>query len=196
MSLTSSIYSRTLSLEEIRTVYISRAHLDFPPDELKSFSTIERLWNNGCYKGYGFYTKEDHVLRAYALTMADGDLQMLLLDYFAVCEENRGEGYGTEALSLLKEHCREWDGIIFEVEDDESVCSEEERQIRKRRINFYERNGVLMTGYRSCVFGVDYRLMVLPLGAPDAGEQLGEKISSIYRKMLPEKVYQEMFRLR
>lgn len=193
---TNSIYIKSLPLEEIRTIYIGRAHQDFPPDELKALSTIEKLWNNGCYKGFGFYEKEDHILRAYAFTMADDDFHMLLLDYFAVCEENRGEGYGGAALALLRESCKEWDGMIFEVEDDESACSEEERQIRKRRINFYESNGVKMTGQRSCVFGVDYKLMVLPLGALDAGERVGEKVSSVYRKMLPEKVYQDMFRLR
>lgn len=191
----SSIYIRPLRLEEARAVYIGRAHQDFPPEELKSFSVIENLWNNGCYRGYGFYAEEDDTLRAYALTMADDSARMLLLDYFAVCGEVRGKGYGGRALALLEENCKEWDGMIIEVEDDDCAVTEEERQIRKRRISFYERNGVEMTGQKSSAFEVVYKLMILPLGNENAGEHIGDKIDALYHKMLPEPVYREKFRL-
>lgn len=208
MSSTWNIYVKSLDVREAKAVYIGHAHQDFPQNELKSFSMIEDLWNKGFYRGYGFYervdqTTEDNgrntgkdILRAYAFTMADSDAHMLLLDYFAVCEEARGKGYGGEALALLKENCTEWDGIIFEVEDDESAESESEKMLRQRRIAFYEKNGVEMTNERSFAFGVDYKLMVLPVAKENAGEDVGEKLSSIYQKMLSEQVFQTMFRLR
>lgn len=89
-----------------------------------------------------------------------------------------------------------WDGMIFEVEDDDVADGEALRQIRRRRIAFYEKNGVVMTKEKSAAFGVDYKLMVMPLGCETAGERIGEKITSVYKKMLPEKVFEEMFRLR
>lgn len=190
------IYSKLLSLEEAETVYKEHAHKDFPADELKPFSTIKKLWNNGRYKCHGFYGEEHHQLCAYAFIMVDEDTDMLLLDYLAVCEEMRGTGCGTAVLKLLKQDYINWNGIIFEVEDDDSTDLEEEKQIRRRRIAFYEKNGVVMTNVKSSVFGVDYKLMVMALGSAAPEEHLDDKITSVYKKMLPKKVFQLMFRLR
>lgn len=198
MSLIQNISLRMLQVGEAKAVYIGHAHRDFPSNELKPFSMIEKLWQQGCYRCYGFYedTGSGQELRAYAFTMADTSTRMLLLDYFAVCEEVRGKGYGAAAIALLKETCVEWDGIIFEVEDDDEAFTEEERQIRRRRIAFYEQNGVILTKEKSYAFGVDYKLMVLCLGSENAGEELGKKISSIYSRMLPEQVFLKEFKLR
>ncbi len=192
---------KRLELEEARAVYIGHAHRDFPSDELKPFSMIEKLWNNGCYYGYGFYEAGDDpafesVLRAYAFMAADTVYNMLLLDYFAVCENDRGKGYGSAALALFKEECESRAGIIFEVEDDECSKSQKERHIRQRRIAFYEKNGVEMTAVRSYAFGVDYKLMVMDLGVGNAKESLDEKLSHIYRIMLPKPVFDREFRIR
>ncbi len=197
MSSTLNIYVKPLDIREAKAVYIGHAHQDFPQNELKPFSMIEELWEKGFYRGYGFYERgEKDMLRGYAFTMADSDVQMLLVDYFAVCEEMRGKGYGGAALALLKEVCADWDGIIFEVEDDESAETEEEKNLRQKRIAFYERNGVTMTNDRSHAFGVDYKLMVLPAASDDVVEGVGRKLSSVYQKMLTEQVFQTMFRLR
>lgn len=193
---TQNIYIKKLLLEEARAVYIGHAHRDFPSDELKPFSMIEKLWEMGCYHAYGFYEEAGDALRAYAFIMADKDTETLLVDYFAVCEGGRGKGYGAAALALLKETCMEWDGIIFEVEDVDSAASDEERQTRRRRISFYENNGVIMTDTRSFAFGVDYRLMVMPLKSGMAAGQVGEKLSAIYKKMLPEHIYKKAFGIR
>ncbi len=196
MSSTQNIYIKPLQLKEIKAVYKEHAYHDFPASELKPFLMIRKLYHNGCYKCYGFYEQADDKLQAYAFIMADDAANMLLLDYFAVCGEVRGTGYGSASLALLKEACREWDGLIFEVEDDDSTDIEEEKLLRRRRISFYERNGVKMTKERSSAFGVDYRLMILPLGNEAAGEQIGEKLASIYKKMLPGRIFQKAFRLR
>lgn len=196
MSSAQNIYIKPLQLKEIKTVYKKHMQKDFPPGELKPFLLIRRLWNNGCYKCYGFYEIEDDRLQAYAFTMADDSTNMLLLDYFAVCGDVRGKGYGSQALMLLKEACGEWDGMIFEVEDDDSTDIEKERLIRRRRISFYERNGVKMTDKKSAAFGVDYKLMVMPLGNESVQDRLPENLASIYRKMLPEKVFHKAFKLR
>lgn len=89
MSLIQNIYSRPMQLAEAKAVYIGRGHRDFPLNELKPFSMIEILINSGCYECCGFYQKEDDSLCAYAFMMADKETDMLLLDYFAVCEEVR-----------------------------------------------------------------------------------------------------------
>ena len=196
MSSTQSIYSKPLQLKEIEAIYKEHMLCDFPPGEIKPIQFIEKLLNNCRYKCYGFYNGADNRLLAYAFTMADDIGNMLLLDYFAVCADIRGKGYGSQAIMLLKEACREWDGMIIEVEDDDSTDAEEEKTLRRRRISFYERNHVRMTAEKSTAFDVDYKLMILPLGNERAEENLGEKLSSIYRQMLPEQIYKAAFRLR
>ena len=196
MSLIRNIYSRPMQSTEAGAVYLGRGHRDFPANELKPFSLIESLINIGCYECCGFYDKTDNSLCAYAFMMADKETNMLLLDYFAVCEEVRDQGFGSVALELLKADYTGWDGMLFEVEDDDSAETEAERQLRRRRISFYERNGVVMTGQRSRAFGVDFRLMVLNLGKQSNENSIGYLISSMYRKMLPENVFKEQFRLR
>lgn len=195
MSLIQNIYSRPMQLAEAKAVYIGRGHRDFPLNELKPFSMIEILINSGCYECCGFYQKEDDSLCAYAFMMADKETDMLLLDYFAVCEEVREKGYGSIALKLLKADYMNWNGMLFEVEDDEAAETEEERLLRQRRISFYEKNGVVMTKQRSRAFGVDFRLMVMNLGGKTEENSVSYFISAMYRKMLPEKIYKEQFAL-
>ena len=196
MSLTRNIYSRPMKLEEARAVYIGRGHRDFPSNELKPFSMIEELMNSGRYECCGFYEEERDELCAYAFMLADSDTNMLLLDYFAVCEEVRGNGYGSAVVILLKEDYTKWDGIIFEVEDDDTADTDEEKQIRQRRIAFYERNGVVMMKQRSHAFGVDFKLMVMNLRNITTDSNVGYFIEDMYRKMLPENIFREQFRLR
>lgn len=196
MSLIRNIYSRPMRSMEARTVYLGRGHRDFPDNELKPFSMIEKLMDSGCYECCGFYEKESGELCAYAFMLADSDTNMLLLDYFAVCEEVRGKGYGSAALSLLKEDYIKWGGMIFEVEDDDTADTDEEKQIRQRRIAFYERNGVVMMKQRSHAFGVDFKLMVMNLRNITTDGNIGYFIENMYRKMLPENIFREQFRLR
>ncbi len=196
MSLIRNIYSRPMQSTEARAVYIGRGHRDFPSNELKPFSMIMSLMNSGCYECCGFYDKADDSLRAYAFMMADKETNMLLLDYFAVCEEVRGKGYGSVALELLKADYMNYDGMLFEVEDDDAAETEAEMQLRRRRISFYERNGVVMTEQRSCAFGVDFRLMVMNLGKTSEENDIGYLIASMYQKMLPENIFKEQFLLR
>lgn len=196
MSSIQNIYSRPMQPAEARAVYIGRGHRDFPANELKPFSMIEKLMSDGCYECCGFYEKDGDRLCAYAFMMADKETNMLLLDYFAVCEEVREKGYGSVALNLLKADYMNWDGMIFEVEDDDTAETAEERLLRQRRIAFYERNGVVMTKQRSRAFNVDFRLMTMELGGKLRGDNVGYFLESIYRKMLPENIFKEQFLLR
>ena len=159
MSLIRNIYSKPMQRDEAGAVYAKHGHRDFPPDELKPFSLIGKLMDSGCYECCGFYDKENDDLCAYAFMMADADTNMLLLDYFAVCEEVRQKGYGSAAIELLK-------------------------------------NGVVMTGQKSSAFGVDFKLMVMNLGNVATENNVGYFLEGIYRKMLPENLFREQFRLR
>lgn len=192
---------RKLTLIQTKEIYDTHMRADFPPEELKPFCMIEDMWKRGHYFAYGFYetvqadgTEED-LLCAYAFLVADNEKQMLLLDYFAAAENVRGQGYGSIALGQLKKVCSDWRGIIIEVEDNELELEESIRNIRNRRIAFYTRNGCRMTDTRSRVFGVDYRIMILPVRDERAGECMAQKVTDIYRCMHHERLLEKNFKI-
>ncbi len=204
------MYVKKVSLESARKIYMTYLKTDFPSEEIKPFAVIEKMWNNDSYYVYAFYEKvsEDDtgksmydqrdILCAYAFLLADNTKHTLLLDYFAVCKDRRGEGYGSRAIALLREVCADRDVLVVEVEDDELPdISAEIRNTRKRRISFYTEAGCRMTDVRSLVWGVNYRIMILPLREEDAvehdAEEISEKVRALYRGMYNERELQKHF---
>ena len=122
------LQARQLTLAQAEEIYDKYLKADFPPEEVKPFSAIRRMWEQKNYHTYGFYEQEaaGDLLCAYAFLMADNEKRMLLLDYFAVCSQLRGSGYGSLALALLRKECAGWNGILVEVEDDGLPGLEEE----------------------------------------------------------------------
>lgn len=199
------IYAEKVSLETAREIYETYMKADFPPEEIKPFPVIEKMWKKNSYFVYAFYEDaakrrkvqnagERRVPCAYAFLLADNKNQVLLLDYFAVLKEKRGEGYGSHAFSLLREACADWNALVVEVENDElSDIDDETRTTRKRRISFYTEAGCRMTDVRSRLWGVDYRIMVMPLSDRYAGERIEEKLKSLYSGMYNENKLKENF---
>lgn len=181
-----------LTLRQAREIYEIYARADFPPDEIKPFAVIEEAWKKSGYYAYGFY--EQTSLCAYAFLVADIEKHVLLLDYFAVLGQRRGEGLGSRALKLLRKEYAEWDVLVIEVEDDElPAIDEETRTMRKRRISFYTDAGCRMSAVRSRLWGVDYRIIFMPLKDQHAGACLAEKLFSVYQSLYSEKTLRQHF---
>lgn len=84
--------------------------------------------------------------------------------------------------------------LVIEVEDDELASIDEQtRMTRRRRISFYKNAGCLMTETRSRVFGVDYRIMVLPLSEEGVPERMAERISALYGSMYSDEIMKKHF---
>ncbi len=192
------LYAGELTINVAEEIYEKHLKGDFPPDEVKPFSIIKEMWLKKNYYMYGFYEKgkgqREETLCAYAFLLADHKRKMLLLDYFAVCGQLRGSGYGSCALAMLREECADWSGIMIEVEDDELPgLDEETRKVRQRRIAFYKGADCQMTTTKSRLWGVDYRIMVLPVMDSQAGEDMAGKIRSVYQCMYDDAVLQKRF---
>lgn len=192
------LYARELSIREAKEIYREHLKKDFPTEEVKPFFIIRKMWRQKSYYIYGFYEREAEqgaeTLCAYAFLLADHKRRMLLLDYFAVCGQLRGAGYGSRALAMLREECVDWNGIIIEVEDDELPgLDEETRGIRKRRISFYKGADCQMTSTRSRLWTVDYRIMVLPVMDGRAGEDMAGKLRSVYQCMYADGILKKHF---
>ena len=81
--------------------------------------------------------------------------------YFAVPQELRGKGVGQSILSQLIEKYKEHTNIL-DMESPEQVC--ENQAVRRRRHEFYLRNGFRDTGVGRSFAGIDYTIMMMGEG--------------------------------
>ncbi|MBQ4051687.1 MAG: GNAT family N-acetyltransferase [Oscillospiraceae bacterium] len=134
---------------------------------------------------YDFWAMRDgKELFAYGATArADGDV---MLDYLAVCRGRRGQGHGTHMLALLEQEFAD-KAVFIEVEDPETSCSDGERQIRLRRLRFYQRAGFRDSGVRCNVYGVDF--MILLKGPKMCESEAQRRLDRIYRAVFTPKAY-------
>lgn len=177
---------KKLTLEQMLEIYQEHMVNDFPAAELKPFKKIEEMVNRGVYLGYGLF--EEQELDGYAFFVKPENGELILLDYFAICSDRRCGGMGSKALKAMTESLSEYKGMILEVENPDFAQDEESLEIMKRRIAFYERNGLCQTEVTSFVFEVEYRIMVICFdgcGVADYYTQL----DGIYRTMFPGDVY-------
>lgn len=124
----------------------------FPKEERKPFSIIERKAAMGSMEILGI--KENGKRVGLAIT-ALGE-SMVLLDYFAIKQENRGQGVGSEALRLLQDlysDCQLW----LEIEEPDETALNNQERIRRKK--FYLRNGMKETGIRIRLFGVSMEIL-------------------------------------
>ncbi len=173
---------KQLSLDDTKNIYQKYMKKDFPMGELRPFHGIERAWENGGYEAYGYYDGDD--LIAYATIFFDqGDIYAIL-DLYAVAEELRGRGIGSEFLKKLIPELTEWDGIFIEAESPESAKKDEDRKIREDRLRFYVKNGAKMTGVNCLLFGVDYNILYFPVRKDLSPEDdIFETVDSLYKRL-------------
>lgn len=159
-----------LSQEELYHLYHTSMKRDFPPSELRPYISIRSLSEQGHYRCVGCRVQDDPA--AYACLAGDGE--DLLLDYYAVEPQLRGQGIGGRFLRALKEKEASVKGaapfLLIEAESVESAASPERVRERERRLRFYRKCGCLKTGVYSFLYGVEYQILCLPLKetSPDA----------------------------
>ena len=125
----------------------------FPKSERKPFSIIRSNQKKG--KGDVWYFEEGGVFAGLTTTVKDEN-GMVLLDYFAVSEKHRDQGWGSRMLPLiLNQYAGKRLFGEIEVEDPNAENYAE----RKRRKQFYLRLGLRALGIKVKLFGVDMELM-------------------------------------
>ena len=183
---------RLLTSGEIRTVYRERMTRDFPPDELKPLRMIERAIRRREYRCYGGFYGDDLAAYAFFATIRENGRTVWLFDYLAVDEPRRDRGVGSAFLQTLRRDILpEADIVLLEI-DDPSFAEGEEREHRLRREAFYLRNGLIDTGLRACVFGVDFRILEVPVHGQHTIDICRPGYSAVYRHILPVLLYRRM----
>ena len=194
----SAVSVRELTREEVRRLYRERMKDDFPANELKPLSMLEKAMDRGDYLTLGAFIPDrpDSGPAAYAFFAAPGDAA--LFDYLAVRRDLRDCGVGSAFLRALSPTLDRFRTVLLESDDPDSAAEEGERTRRLRRLAFYERNGLRDTGVRGSVFGADYRILVFPSpsGAPlPEPEDTARLYRDLYRTFLPEPVLNRAVRI-
>lgn len=162
-------------LERVKDLY----EIAFPASEKKPFSMILEKREEGLAE---ILSIEDENKQFCGLLITALYKDLVLIDYFAIDEESRGSGIGSEALKIF---CNRYGNkrIFLEIESTVSD-KEEDHDIKIRRKHFYQRNGFRCMPYLVLLFGVEMEIMTYngKVSYDEYHELLdkvyGEKISS------------------
>lgn len=175
----------SLSEKELEALYDTRLKGDFPPSELRPFSSMQYLLRKNSYRCFAYW--EGKTVLAYALFILSQGAA--LLDYFAVDPSLRGQGVGNKFLTGLKSVSREFGVpyVLIEAESVESAQTPEQIDERERRLRFYGHCGCTQTSVYSLLFGVEYQILLLPLteGVFDE-EEVKTNLEQVYRSFVPQ----------
>lgn len=164
-----------IQLERVKDLYENA----FPASEKKPFSMILKKREEGLAE---ILSIEDENKQFCGLLITALYKDLVLIDYFAIDEESRGSGIGSEALKIF---CNRYGNkrIFLEIESTVSD-KEEDHDIKIRRKHFYQRNGFGCMPYLVLLFGVEMEIMTYngKVSYDEYHELLdkvyGEKISS------------------
>lgn len=180
-----------LSLSQVRALYAGRMREDFPPDEIKPLSAIERAMGRGEYVCLGAMDGEEILAYAFFVKLREGERGFALFDYLAVKKEARCMGVGSAFLqALISGSLKSMACVLLEVDDPAFVPDETERDVRNRRLRFYLRNGLRDTSVTAVVFGVHFRILALPVGTCPSPDETRRMYAALYRAIMPRHIYE------
>ena len=176
---------RPIRMEELEDAYRLLIASSFPPEERKPLRMIRQALARDAYRCYGAYLGGSLAACVFFAVLREARGSYWLLDYLSVREDLRGQGIGSALLERLLSGGFGTDGTILLEVDDPDAAEGAERLLRQRRRSFYLRNGLLETGVRAHVYGVDYRILRAPgAGTPD-DEETASGYAALYRSFLP-----------
>lgn len=178
---------RTLDAGQVKVIYDIYMTTDFPRSELPPVDIFFERLERGIYECLGLYENDE--LKAYGYFAKHDSRGYMLLDFLAVCPECRGGGYGSRFLHMVKDHFSDKNGILLECESERTAPDETQREIRSRRVRFYLQNGCRETKVSSCLFGVDFDILYLPLKEKEP--QVDTELEQIYLLMFGEENYRK-----
>ena len=171
---------KRLDEAQLREIYRLRMRRDFPESELKPLGTMVRMLRAGVYDALGVFDGGE--LSVYALVYRRAGGSVLLLDYLAVEPSRRGQGMGSAAIEMIREHYHtEASAMFIECERPEYVPDPAGAQ---SRIRFYVHAGAQLTDICVTLFGVEFLVLCMPLGKGDIPSDCRAELLAVYRDML------------
>lgn len=149
----------------------------FPVDERRNRAGQEYILSHPCYQLYG--CRKNGGLAAFFAVWEFEEFSFV--EHFAVAREYRNGGIGAALLQQLLETIKK--PVVLEVEPPE-------RELQRRRIGFYERNGFRQNPYAYIQPAMSEEGRAIPLKLLSTPEKLGETEFERIRDVLYQQVYQ------
>lgn len=185
-----AFHIETLSPEQVRAVYPVLLAPAFPENELKPLSMIEQALKRGEYLCFGAMDGDRTLAVAFFVRIGDGGDTLMLLDYLAVSPGLRCRGIGGRFLqTLIDGPLRGIGTVLLEVDEPAAAESPEDLEIRRRRLDFYLRNGLKDSGVLAEVYGATYRILTLPTGEAPCPDAVRRMYDRLYRAILPPHLF-------
>jgi GNAT superfamily N-acetyltransferase len=144
---------KLLNFCELEQLYAQELTADFPKSELKPLRAMGRLMEQNRYDPLLVTEQNEPV--GYALVWLPEGRQGGLLEYLGVLRGKRDHGIGTQILSLLGERY----GQLFGEAEAPTSPDPAENSLRRRRLDFYCRNGFRILDYQCALFGVHFNCL-------------------------------------
>ena len=136
------------SIKDLKKLYKEA----FPKNEQVPFWLLKRLSKKENVEFYGIYEESKFAGLVYNVIYKD----IVFIFYLAIDKNARGNGYGGKILSSLKEKYKNHRIVLNIEEVDEN---RENFEQRKRRKNFYIKNGFYDLNYTIKEYGEDYEML-------------------------------------
>lgn len=136
-------------LQKIEALYMEA----FPKSERKPWSLIVQKHLEGTME---ILSIEDEKNRFLGLAIFAFDKDLVLLDYFAISPEIRGQGTGSVAIQALQKKYAD-KRFMLEIETTKKPC--DDLTMREHRKAFYLRNGLHVMDFDVLLFGVEMEIL-------------------------------------
>lgn len=153
------------TLAEVEEIYVT----NIPENERTPFDELKAMLDQKTRQLFVAETNDHVVAFGFVAHLNDvmKNINLYYLAYMAVKAGSHGKGIGTSYFQgmcdILKNNA-DAEGIVFEMESD-AVGTKEEKVIRKRRVEFYQRNGGILLdvpSYKVPLFEEDGSFTAIP----------------------------------
>ena len=167
---------RKINIKEFKRLYRKHIVRDFPRSERSTLNKLKKRILKGNEVAYIY--QEDNKEKAYIIVAILNNY--VLITFLAVFEDYRGEGIGTKLLKEIEQKFNNKRGILLEVENPQ--YSIEEKEIRQRRINFYQRaNYKIVDGVGVILHGIMFYVMILSMNDDEIKKlEIAKEIENFY----------------
>jgi hypothetical protein len=169
-----------LAAREFKRIY-KQIKKDFAAGEYPPYFVLHRQILNGIQQCF-LYIPEG-VEKAYAVCAGGHPNGYVLISLLSVLPAYRGLGAGTAFLNKIKENYADKKGLLVEVEKPEDAKTSEEKEVREKRIRFYQKAGFrVVPGLNYSIWGVPMHLMVY--GEEGDTQVIMQRIYEIYLELM------------
>jgi GNAT superfamily N-acetyltransferase len=181
-----------MELSEIKTIY-DNIEQDFDLNEYPPYNILYKQIQKGLLEGHVLESSGNII--AYSICGASNKNEYVLLSLLAVFPQYRGKGIGTAFLKGLRKKYSHKKAIIVEIERFELAKTQEEKNKRLRRIEFYRKEDF------SPIMGIDYyiwdlpmAILALPINVPIdiIQKEIKEVLGDIYLDLIGPKLIHKM----